>query len=308
MEEKHIPVLLKESLSYLITDKQGAYFDGTIGFGGHASKFLEVLDPVEAKLVATEVDKDAYDFSKAKFQSDNRVRLYNTNFSEIDTVSKIEFIEHFDGIFADLGVSSFQLDNPESGFTYRSQSPLDLRLDKTKQISASDVINGFTEEEIADILYQFGEEKNSRRIAQRIVQQRGFREIETTTELAGIIEDLTPSQHLNKTLSRVFQALRIYVNDELGVLREFLIKSVELLKTGGNIVILTYHSLEDRVVKDFFKNESLSCVCPPDFPICVCDKVKRLEVLTRKPVAPSSEEIEINRRARSAKLRAARRV
>lgn len=307
MEEKHIPVLLKESLNHLITDKQGAYFDGTIGFGGHTSKFLEVLGP-EAKMIATEVDKDAYNFSKAKFQSDKRVRLYNANFSEIDTVSKIESLEQYDGIFADLGVSSFQLDNPESGFTYRSESPLDLRLDKTKQISASDIINTFTEEEIADILYQFGEEKNSRRIARRIAEDRAFTKIETTTELSRIIEELTPAQYLNKTLSRVFQALRIYVNDELGVLREFLIKSVELLKTGGNIVILTYHSLEDRVVKDFFKNESLSCICPPDFPICVCDKVKRLEVITRKPVAPSSEEVEINRRSRSAKLRAARKV
>ncbi|MGE5430453.1 MAG: 16S rRNA (cytosine(1402)-N(4))-methyltransferase RsmH [Syntrophomonadaceae bacterium] len=307
MEEKHIPVLLKESLYHLITDKQGAYFDGTIGFGGHTSKFLEVLGP-EAKMIATEVDKDAYNFSKAKFQTDKRVKLYNTNFSEIDTVSKIEFVEQYDGIFADLGVSSFQLDNPESGFTYRSESPLDLRLDKTKQISASDIINGFTEEEIADILYQFGEEKNSRRIARRIAEQRAFRKIETTTELSRIIEELTPAQYLNKTLSRVFQALRIYVNDELGVLREFLIKSVELLRTGGTVVILTYHSLEDRVVKDFFKNESLSCICPPGFPICVCDKVKRLEVLTRKPVAPSTEEVEINRRSRSAKLRAARKV
>ncbi|MGE5352004.1 MAG: 16S rRNA (cytosine(1402)-N(4))-methyltransferase RsmH [Acidobacteriota bacterium] len=307
MEEKHIPVLLNESLEHLISDKQGAYFDGTIGFGGHTSKFLEVLGP-EAKLVATEVDKDAYNFSKAKFQSDKRVRLYNTNFSEIDTVSKIEFIEQYDGIFADLGVSSFQLDNPQSGFTYRSESSLDLRMDKTKEISASDVINGFTEEEIADILYQFGEEKNSRRIARSIAEKRAFARIETTTELSRIIEELTPAQYLNKTLSRVFQALRIYVNDELGVLREFLIKSVELLKTGGNIVILTYHSLEDRVVKDFFKNESLSCICPPDFPICVCDKVKRLEVITRKPVVPSTEEVEINRRSRSAKLRAARKV
>ncbi|HEX2868884.1 MAG TPA: 16S rRNA (cytosine(1402)-N(4))-methyltransferase RsmH [Ignavibacteriales bacterium] len=307
MEEKHIPVLLKESLQYLITDKQGIYFDGTIGFGGHTSKFLEVLGP-EAKIAATEVDKDAYNFSRAKFQSDKRVRLYNTNFSEIDTVSKIEFIEQYDGIFADLGVSSFQLDNPESGFTYRSEGPLDLRLDKAKQISASDVVNSFTEEEIADILYQFGEEKNSRRIAQRIALERSQRKIESTIDLAKIIEGLTPSQHLNKTLSRVFQALRIYVNDELGVLREFLIKSVELLKTGGNIVILTYHSLEDRVVKDIFKYESLSCICPPDFPICVCDKVKRLEVITRKPVVPSQEEVEINRRSRSAKLRAARKV
>ncbi|MGE5440775.1 MAG: 16S rRNA (cytosine(1402)-N(4))-methyltransferase RsmH, partial [Bacteroidota bacterium] len=233
MEEKHIPVLLKESLEHLISDKQGAYFDGTIGFGGHTSKFLEVLGP-EAKLVATEVDKDAYNYSKTKFQSDKRVRLYNTNFSEIDTVSKIEFIEQYSGIFADLGVSSFQLDNPQSGFTYRSESALDLRLDKTKEISASDVINGFTEEEIADILYQFGEEKNSRRIARSIAEKRAFGNIETTTELSRIIEELTPAQHLNKTLSRVFQALRIYVNDELGVLREFLIKSVELLKTGGN--------------------------------------------------------------------------
>ncbi|MGE5401054.1 MAG: 16S rRNA (cytosine(1402)-N(4))-methyltransferase RsmH [Ignavibacteriales bacterium] len=307
MEEKHVPVLLKESLQYLITDKDGAYFDGTIGFGGHASKFLEALES-EARLVATEVDKDAFEFCKNKFQSQNRVKLYNTNFSQIDVVSKIESIDGYAGIFADLGVSSFQLDNPGSGFTYRNESRLDLRLDKQRNMSAADIINSFTEEEIANIIYEYGEEKNSRRIARRIAENRSFKKIETTTDLSQIIEAITPKPHVMKTLSRVFQALRIYVNDELGVLREFLIKSVELLKPGGNIVILTYHSLEDRVVKDFFKYESLSCICPPDFPVCVCDKVKRMDIVTRKPVLPDSEEILKNRRSRSAKLRAARKV
>lgn len=307
MSEHHIPVLLNESISYLVTNKGGVYFDGTVGFGSHTEGILNQLDK-NSNLIATDVDKDAFNFSFHKFKQDHRVKLYNYNFSEIDSIARIESIEKFDGIFADLGVSSFQLDNPESGFTYRSEAKLDLRMDKSKLISASDILNTFTEESIAKLLFEYGEEKNSRKIAKKICEQRIVKKIETTFELSAIIERLTPPKYLAKTLSRVFQALRIFVNDELGNLKLFLSKSVNLIKSGGRIVILTYHSLEDRIVKELFRYETLSCICPKDYPVCKCEKVKRLKIITKKPITPGEKEIQFNRRSRSAKLRAAEAV
>jgi 16S rRNA (cytosine1402-N4)-methyltransferase len=307
MEEYHTPVLLNESIKYLITNRDGYYFDGTLGFGGHSSEILKNSSG-NSKLIATEIDESAYNFSKKKFAGEKRIKIYKANFSEIDNISKIEFIDGYDGIFADLGVSSFQLDNVESGFTYRKESFLDLRLDKKTSITAADIVNSFSEEDLADIFFQFGEERNSRKIAKNIVENRTEKKIKTTTDLAFLIEEVVPKQFLNKTLSRVFQSLRIYINNELDVLKEFLSKSVELLKTDGRIVVLTYHSLEDRIVKEFFKFESSSCVCPPEFPVCVCDKKKRLEILTKKPVVATEDEIKKNLRSRSAKLRAGQKI
>lgn len=307
MNEFHTPVLLEESVRYLISEKNGFYFDGTLGFGGHSSAFLDHLGE-SAKLVATEVDINALNYCKNKFTGDNRIKFYNSNFSQIDIISRIEFINEYDGIFADLGVSSFQLDDPSAGFTYRQESTLDLRMDKKLKVSAYDVVNGFPKEELEKIFFEYGEEKNSRKITEKIIQAREVKKISTTDDLVKVIREITPERFLNKTLSRIFQALRIYVNNELGVLEEFLQKSTGLLKKGGSIVILTYHSLEDRIVKDTFKYESLSCVCPPEFPVCVCGKIQRLELITKKPLQPSAKEISINRRARSAKLRAAKRV
>jgi 16S rRNA (cytosine1402-N4)-methyltransferase len=307
MEKHHTPVLLKESLEFLMTDKSGVYFDATLGFGGHSEAILNSLND-SGKLISTDVDVDAFKFSKDKFNNEQRIRIFNFNFSQIDIIAKIESIKYFNGIFADLGVSSFQLDNPLSGFTYRNEAKLDLRMDKTKAITASDIINSFPEEELADIIYQFGEEKNSRQIARRIVDNRKIKKIETTTDLAEIIEAITPFRYRIKTLSRVFQALRIYVNDELEVLKSFLTKSIDLLSTGGRIVVLSYHSLEDRIVKEVFKYETLECICPKEYPVCQCNKERRLKILTKKPVVPSLIEVEDNFRSRSAKLRAAERV
>jgi 16S rRNA (cytosine1402-N4)-methyltransferase len=307
MKIHHTPVLLKESINYLVTDKSGIYFDATLGFGGHTEAFLKVLNE-DAVIAATDVDKDAFNFSREKFANEERVKLYNFNFSEIDSVAKIESFGFFDGIFADLGVSSFQLDNPDSGFTYREEAKLDLRMDKSKVVNAADLINSFSEEDLADIFYNFGEERNSRKIAREICKQRiGFK-IETTSQLTEIITKVIPFKNQNKTLSRIFQALRIYVNDELSILETFLDKSVTLLKTGGKIVVISYHSLEDRIVKEKFKYETLDCICPKEFPVCKCDKKRRIKILTKKPIAPLPEEIALNPRARSAKLRAAERV
>ncbi len=307
MKIHHTPVLLNESIEYLITDKSGNYFDATLGFGGHTESFLKILNE-DASVIATDVDKDAFAFSKEKFSEEKRIKLYNLNFSEIEIVAKLDSLKSFDGIFADLGVSSFQLDNPEAGFTYREEAKLDLRMDKSIVVNASDIINSFSEEDLADIFFRYGEERNSRKIAREIDRRRKEFKIDTTTRLREIITEVVPLKNQNKTLSRIFQALRIYVNDELGILKSFLEKSVGLLKQGGRIVVISYHSLEDRIVKETFKYETLDCICPKEFPVCQCDKERRLKILTKKPITPSGEEILVNPRARSAKLRAAERV
>lgn len=307
MKNHHTPVMLKETLEYLITEPSGIYFEGTAGFGGHTSGILKHLG-ASAKLIATDIDTDAFGFSRKKFESDKRLKLYNFNFDQIDIIAKIESEKSFNGIFADLGVSSFQLDTPEAGFTYRNNAKLDMRMDKKKVISAADIVNSFSEDDLANVLFEYGEERNSRLISKKICQKRIQKKIETTSELAEIIKEVTPKKYHFKTLSRVFQALRIFVNDELNTLRSFLTKAVDLLGLKGRIVILTYHSLEDRIVKEAFRYETLSCVCPKSAPVCTCGKIKRLAVLTKKPIVPSGEEIEKNFRARSAKLRAAERL
>ncbi len=303
----HVPVLLKESLEYLDIKKEGVYFDGTIGFAGHSKEILSKLGE-KGLLVATDKDKKAFDYCVKHFAGDERVKLYHTGFTDINTISKIEFIEGFDGIFADLGVSSFQLDDKESGFTFRENAPLDLRMNKNYGVPASHIINNMQEAELTNIFFKYGEEKFSRKIARKIALERTTKRITTTIELRKVIESVIPERHVTKTLARIFQALRIFVNNELEDLSDFLSKSVELLKPEGRIVILTYHSLEDRIVKDFFKYESTECICPPGLPVCVCNKIKRLEIITRKPVTPEEAEIKENPRSRSAKLRASRKV
>ena len=299
--------MINECSEFLITNNEGTYFEGTVGFGGHTENFLNVLNK-NAKLVGTELDNKAFNFVKEKFAGDSRLKLYKANFVEIDRISKIEFIENYDGIFIDLGVSSYQFDSKEAGFTYREESKLDLRIDKTKMITAADIVNSFSEEDLTKIFFEYGEEKESRKIARIIIDKRSVKKFSTTLDLASAIQEIIPVYRSNKVLSRIFQALRIYINDELGVLKNFLSKAVILLKKHGNIVVLTYHSLEDRIVKEFFKYESLTCICPPNFPVCVCDKEQRLKTLTKKPVIASEEEIKNNRRSRSAKLRVAKRV
>ncbi|HOJ17024.1 MAG TPA: 16S rRNA (cytosine(1402)-N(4))-methyltransferase RsmH [Ignavibacteriaceae bacterium] len=303
----HIPVLARESVEYLIKNRDGKFFEATVGFGGHTTLILNQLGRTGI-LAGTDVNDAAFNCAKEKFENDDRFRLYKFNFNKIDLISKIESIDKFDGVFADLGVSSYQLDSAGEGFTFRMDTKLDLRMDKNLEQTAADVLNTESEETIANILYKYGEEKNSRKIARLIGERRRSGSFKTTGELVDIVAGITPPNFLNKSLMRVFQALRIYVNRELDVLEDFIRKAVNLLNTNGRIVILTYHSLEDRIVKDIFKEESSSCVCPKDFPVCICGKEKKLEILTRKPVLPSAEELKNNPRARSAKLRAAERV
>lgn len=307
MSEHHTPVMLKESLDLLIVDRSGKYFDATLGFGGHTREILKRIND-DGLVVASEVDKEAFEYCQNKFNNELRLNLYNFNYSLIDVIAKIESIEFFDGILADLGVSSFQLDEPSAGFTFRSNAPLDLRMDKNKKITAADIINTFTEEDLADIIYKYGEEKNSRKIARSIINHRLQKKIETTGEMVSLIAELVPEHYLRKTLSRVFQALRIYVNDELENLKLFLENSVKVLKKGGRLVIITYHSLEDRIVKDFFKAESIITLSPKEDPLGLIKKDARLKIISRKPITPTDNEVKNNYRSRSAKLRVAERI
>ncbi len=307
MIEHHIPVMLNESLDLLITDQSGVYFDATLGFGGHTTEMLKRLTNT-GRIVAADVDTDAFEYSQKKFSKEDRVSIYNFNFSFIDVITKIESLKYFDGVIADLGVSSFQLDNPESGFTFRTEAPLDLRMDKTKEVSAADVINSYDEEDLADIFFNYGEEKNSRKIARSIVQKRLIKKIETTKDISEIISELVPENYLRKTLTRIFQALRICVNDELENLKLFLENSVKVLKKGGRIVVISYHSLEDRIVKDFFKSNTVVNLSPKEDPLGLIKKETSLKLINKKPIVPSESEIRGNYRARSAKLRAAERL
>ncbi len=307
MIEHHIPVMLNESLDLLITDQSGVYFDATLGFGGHTTEMLKRLTNT-GRIVAADVDTDAFEYSQKKFLKEDRVSIYNYNYSFIDVIAKIESLKYFDGVLADLGVSSFQLDNPESGFTFRTEAPLDLRMDKTKEVSAADVINSYDEEDLADIFFNYGEEKNSRKIARSIVQKRLIKKIETTKDISEIISELVPENYLRKTLTRIFQALRICVNDELENLKLFLENSVKVLKKGGRIVVISYHSLEDRIVKDFFKSNTVVNLSPKEDPLGLIKKEASLKLINKKPIVPSETEIRNNYRARSAKLRAAERL
>lgn len=307
MSEHHTPVMLKESLDLLIVDRSGKYFDATLGFGGHTAEILKRLN-TDGLLVASDVDSDAFEYCQKKFFKEPRLNLYNFNYSFIDVIAKIESIDFFDGILADLGVSSYQLDEPSSGFTFRTDAPLDLRMDKTKKITAADIINSFEENDLANIFYQYGEEKNSRKISRKIVHSRNSKKILTTSDLSAIISDLVPPPYLKKTLARVFQALRIYVNDELENLNTFLKNSLKVLKSGGRIVVITYHSLEDRIVKEFFKEQSQVNVSPKEDPIGIVKKEASLKLINKKPIIPANEEIQLNYRARSAKLRAAEKL
>ncbi len=303
----HIPVLLNESIENLIVDNTGIYFEGTIGFGGHTKFILESLDN-KARFVGTDKDSIAYKHCVNKFKDDSRVKLFNASFTNIIDISKIEFIEKFDGIFADLGVSSFQLDNKEAGFTFREDAPLDLRMDKSQGDTASFYVNSLNEKELMEIFFRYGEEKNSRKIAKAICEYRVSKRIKSTGELKKIIEEITPERFLNKTLSRIFQALRIYVNDELGELEDFLEKAVSVLNKNGRLAIITFHSLEDRIVKNFFKEKTRNCVCPPEYPVCVCNTKAELKIISHKPIIPCDAEVKNNKRARSAKLRVAEKL
>ncbi len=301
MEFKHISVMLNECIESLNIKPDGIYIDGTAGGAGHSREIARRLK--SGLLLALDQDPDAVKIATERLKG-LPARVIESNFSQMKEVAEAEDIIGVDGILLDLGVSSYQLDTAERGFSYHKDAPLDMRMSKSG-ISAKDIVNDFTEKELADIFFRFGEEKFSKRIAERIVGERKLGEITSTVQLAQLIASAVPSaaRRDGHPARKCFQALRIAVNSELDVLSDTLDKAFDLLNKDGALAIITFHSLEDRIVKQKFKEFATGCTCPSDFPVCVCGKTPRGHLLTRKPIEPTPKELEDNPRSRSAKLR-----
>lgn len=301
MEFNHISVLLNECIDSLNIKPDGVYIDGTVGGAGHSREIAKKLN--NGLLIALDQDPDAVKIAAERLK-DYPAKVIKSNFSQMEEVVKELDIEGVDGILLDLGVSSYQLDTAERGFSYHKDAPLDMRMSQSG-ITAEDIVNNFTERELSDIFIRFGEEKFSKRIAERIVTAREKERIVSTVQLAEIISSAVPAsaRRDGHPARRCFQAIRIAVNAELDVLAEVLDKAFRMLNKDGVLAIITFHSLEDRMVKQKFKEFTTGCTCPPDFPVCVCGKKPRGHLLTKKPIEPSSREIEENPRSRSAKLR-----
>jgi 16S rRNA (cytosine1402-N4)-methyltransferase len=291
-----------------VTDKAGIYLDATIGTGGHAEAILEELNE-RGDLLGIDKDENSLGIAQRRLRRfGKKVRYFHQSYSLIPELLDNLKIDKIEGIIIDLGLSSYQLERPERGFSYSVDGPLDMRFDKSEDKSAFDVVNEYPLEELIRIFREYGEERFSRRIAQAIVQNRKVRRIESTRELRDIITSILKTKDDIKTLSRIFQALRIEVNDELRELEKGLENGIKALSPGGRLCVISYHSLEDRIVKRKFTLLSKGCVCPPEFPVCVCGGKKVLKVLTRKPVMAEEKEIKENPKARSAKLRAAEKI
>jgi 16S rRNA (cytosine1402-N4)-methyltransferase len=313
MEFSHKSVLLDECIKNLNIKANGTYIDGTIGGAGHSSEIFKRLDKGG---ILVGLDQDAYALEVSSKRLRNltgqaKIILVNTNFKHIKNVCSQNGINSVDGILFDLGVSSYQLDEAERGFSYQHDAPLDMRMDRENPLTAALIINEYPEDKIRDIIRDFGEEKWAARIAAFIVKERLKCKIETTGELVDIIKAAIPSSARREgphPAKRTFQAVRIAVNDELGILEKSIEDAASTLKTGGRLCIITFHSLEDRIVKNTYLSMVKPCKCPPHFPICVCGKKPTGELITRKPIVPSEKELEENPRSRSAKLRVLKKV
>lgn len=305
--QAHIPVLYQEVLNTLAPQPGGCFIDGTLGGGGHAAALLQETAP-DGRLLGLDADARAIARSQQRLaEFGSRATLVHANFRRLQEVAQAHGFAAVDGILLDLGVSSFQLDDPTHGFSFREEGPLDLRLDPSTGQSAAEVVNGLTEDELAELIFRYGEERFARRIARRIVARRP---LHTTTELAAVISQAVGGRKGARLhpATRTFQALRIYVNDELGSLEAALPQTLALLRPGGVLAVISFHSLEDRIVKQFLRRESSDCICPPRTPICQCGHQAQIIEIERKGVTPGEAEITHNPRSRSARLRSARRL
>lgn len=305
MEFKHVSVLLDECIQGLNIKPDGIYVDCTLGGAGHSSEIIKRLNE-KGRLIGIDQDKDALKAAGKRLEKYSNVTLVHSNFHEIKGVLDQLGIDEVDGILMDLGVSSYQLDTGERGFSYMQDAPLDMRMNRDVEFSAYDVINGYSEEELYRVIREYGEEKFAKRIAGFVVNARSNKNIETTLELVDIIKAAIPAKARREgphPAKRTFQAIRIEVNKELEIINKTINDGVEKLSKGGRMAIITFHSLEDRIVKNSYRDLENPCNCPKEFPICVCGKKPTVKVLTRKPIDPSKEELEFNPRSRSAKLR-----
>lgn len=305
MNFNHKSVLLDEVIESLNIKPDGYYVDGTLGGAGHA---LEVIKRLKGgRLIGIDQDADAIKAATERLiDYKNRVIIVRDNYVNIEDILKREGIDKVDGIYVDLGVSSYQLDTADRGFTYRFDAPLDMRMDDRNELKASDIVNNYSEAELFHVIRDYGEDRFAKNIAKHIVEYRNKKKIETTFELVDIIKSAIPMKIQvtgGHPAKRTFQAIRIELNKELEVLKDSINVMIELLKPGGRLSVITFHSLEDRIVKQAFKKAESPCVCPKKFPVCVCGNKSKGRVITRKAVLPSKEELEENSRAKSAKLR-----
>lgn len=310
IEFSHYSVLLSECMDGLDIKPDGVYVDGTAGGAGHSSEIAKRLE--NGMLIA--IDQDATAVGVARERLDRlkkNTKVVQSNFCDLAAVCKSLDIDAIDGLLLDLGVSSYQLDTAERGFSYSADAPLDMRMDVSKGLTAYDVVNGYSEQELKKILFEYGEERFAPQIAGAIVRARARKPIETTAELSDVIKYAIPPaarEGGHHPAKRSFQAIRIEVNGELDVIEPAIRDAVSLLKSGGRIAIITFHSLEDRIVKQTFASLASGCTCPKDFPICVCSNKPKIKIITKKPILPSKEELEVNPRSRSAKLRVAEKI
>ena len=312
MEFNHYSVLLNETIENLNIKPDGIYVDGTLGGGGHAYQVASRLSE-KGRLIGIDQDADAIAAAGERLKEfGDKITIIRSNYANMKEELHRIGVEKVDGIVLDLGVSSFQLDTPERGFTYRDENaPLDMRMDDRQSLTAKDIVNGYSEMDLYRIIRDYGEDKFAKNIAKHIVQERAEKPIETTGELTEIIRASIPMKVQmtgGHPAKRTFQAIRIELNKELEVLQNNLDDMIDLLNPGGRICIITFHSLEDRIVKTNFKRNENPCTCPSDFPVCVCGKKSKGKVVTRKPILPSEEELEVNSRSKSAKLRVFERV
>lgn len=305
MEFKHISVLLNECIEGLNIKEDGIYVDGTLGGAGHSSEIVKNLCE-RGRLIGIDQDKDALKAAKEKLKDYNNVTFVHGNFYNIENILHDLNIVGVDGILMDLGVSSYQLDNGERGFSYMQDAPLDMRMNRENSLSAYEVINSYSEEDLFRIIKDYGEEKFAKRIANFIINKRKEKNIESTLELVDVIKAAIPAKARREgphPAKRTFQAIRIEVNKELEIIEKTIRDGVEKLNVGGRMAIITFHSLEDRIVKTVYKNLANPCTCPSSFPVCVCNKKPIVKIITRKPIEASKEELDYNPRSRSAKLR-----
>ncbi|MDD2372925.1 MAG: 16S rRNA (cytosine(1402)-N(4))-methyltransferase RsmH [Syntrophomonadaceae bacterium] len=304
----HQPVLLQQTIEYLLTDPNGVYVDCTLGGGGHLSHLLNFTGN-NAQIIAIDRDKEVLEASRKKLNLP-KITFIHEDFRYLSRILNRLNINKVSGILLDLGVSSMQLDTASRGFSYHEDAPLDMRMDSEQALNATEIVNHYSEEEIARIIYHYGEERYARNIARSIVKYRQEKAIDSTLELVDIIKSSVPARYSREKhpARRTFQALRIAVNSELEAVQEVLPQAVKHLLIGGRLCVITFHSLEDRIVKQFMQEQARECICPPDFPVCICGHRASLKLLNRKPVLPDENECHQNPRARSAKLRVAERI
>ena len=310
MEFKHKPVMLEECIEGLNIKPNGIYFDGTLGGAGHSSEILKRL--TTGLLIATDKDEDALKVSNERLkQISNNFKTIKSDFKQFFNILNDLKIDKVDGVLLDLGVSSYQLDNGERGFSYRFDAPLDMRMDKNSTLTAFDVINTYSQEQLTKIFFDYGEEPFSKQIAKNVVLNRQNKPIQTTFELVDIIKKSVPAKILatkGHPAKRIFQAIRIEVNKELEGLKNVLLEMIERLNEGGRIAVLTFHSLEDRIVKEVFKECSTNCLCPKEIPVCICNHKASIKLINKKPITASINELNENSRSSCAKLRIAEKL